>query len=159
MKTAKVNRFLSVVTALALIVSIGGCATAYQKSEFWGMDGYSSKVISDDTVEIQYMVSQPWNFSKASNFSLLRAAELATERGFYSFKLLAMNEYHAGASKIATCTVQFFNSPAADRKLPEKGDQLVAYELVGLGIFRSGDVFLASELKRAITTKLMGDGT
>lgn len=100
------------------------------------------------------MVSQPWNFSKVSNFSLLRAAELATERGFYSFKLLAMNEYQAGTSKIAKRTVQFFNPPTAERKLPLTVDQLAAYDLVGLGIFTSGDVFVASELTRAIVAKL-----
>ncbi|WP_268972707.1 hypothetical protein [Undibacterium baiyunense] len=43
-----------------------------------------------------------------------------------------MNEYHAGTSKIAKCTVQFFNPPAAERKLPETADQLATYDLVGL---------------------------
>lgn len=155
MKTVKVNRFVNVVAALALIISIGGCATTYQKSEFWGMDGYSSKVISDDTIEIQYMVSQPWNFSKVSNFALLRAAEMTTERGFYSFKLLALREHNAGTSKIAKCTVQFFNPPVAERNLPETADQIAGYDLVGLGIYKPGDVFVASGLKRVIDAKLM----
>lgn len=153
MKTVKASRFVSVVAALVLIFSLGGCATAYQKSEFLGMDGYSSKVISDDTVEVQYMVSQPWNFNKVSNFALLRAAEMTTERGFYSFKLLALREYNAGTSKIANCKVQFLNPPTEQRKLPETADEIAAYDLVGLGILPSGYVFVASELKRVIEAK------
>ncbi|MBC3873676.1 CC0125/CC1285 family lipoprotein [Undibacterium flavidum] len=155
MKTVRVNRFVSAVAALALIVGTGGCATVYQKSEFSGMDGYSSKVISDDTVEIQYMVSQPWNFSKVLNFSLYRAAEMATERGYFSFKLLVLKEYSVGTSKIAKCTVQFIDPPAAERILPETADQLATYDLVGLGVFKPGDAFVASELKRMIDVKLI----
>ena len=155
MKTIKVNRFVSVVAALVLIVSIVGCAKPYQKSEFWGMDGYSSKVISDDTVEIQYMVSQPWNFDKVRHLSLYRAAEMATERGFHSFRLLALRESGIGTSKFANCKVQFFNPPLAERNLPETADQLAGYDLVGIGIYKPGDVFVASGLKRVIDAKFM----
>lgn len=157
MGSAQANRFVKVVAGLALIASIGGCATSYQKSEFWGMDGYSSKAIREDTVEIQYMLSQPWNFSKVLNFALFRAAEMTTERGFHSFKLLDLKEYTVGSSKVAKCTVQFFNPSSDERRQPETADQRAAYELVGSGIYKSGDTFVASELKKVIAAKHMDE--
>ena len=74
-----------VLGAVALSLGVG-CATPYQSTAFRG--GYSETQLAPDVFRIYFRGNAFTSTERAQDFALLRAAELARERGFVYFAVL-----------------------------------------------------------------------
>jgi hypothetical protein len=76
------RRLAIVLTALVLT----GCATAYQRQGFTG--GYSETQLGENIFQVSFRGNGYTSRERASDFSLLRSAELTLERGFRYFVIV-----------------------------------------------------------------------
>ena len=76
----------STVTFLS-IVAVAGCATStiYQPAGSDGGIGFSSTQLGENAFEVRFRGNSSASSEKASDFALLRSAELTLERGFKYF--------------------------------------------------------------------------
>lgn len=72
-------KILSIVAALAVC----GCATSYQQTGFTG--GFSETKLGPDTVRVVFKGNGYTSDERATDFALLRAAQLCREGGFTHF--------------------------------------------------------------------------
>jgi hypothetical protein len=68
---------------IVMMLVVGGCATAYKPVGFSG--GYSETRLGDNIFQVTFRGNGYTNAERAADFSLLRAAELATENWFSHF--------------------------------------------------------------------------
>jgi len=68
---------------------LAGCATSYQSSGLSG--GYSETWLAEDAVKVTFNGNGYTGGERASDFSLLRVAEIAAQRGFSYFVLISEN--------------------------------------------------------------------
>lgn len=75
-------------TLLALFVAtvLVGCATSYQKQSFSG--GYSETQLGENIFQVSFRGNGYTSRERASDFSLLRSAEITLERGFRYFVIV-----------------------------------------------------------------------
>lgn len=66
-----------------LVVILSGCATSYQSRGFTG--GYSETRLGENIFQVSFRGNGYTGSERASDFSLLRSAELALENGFRYF--------------------------------------------------------------------------
>jgi hypothetical protein len=78
----------NLVIALFLSVLVG-CATGYQSSGFSG--GYTETWLAEDAIKVTFVGNGYTRGDRASDFSLLRVAEIAAQRGYPYFVLIAEN--------------------------------------------------------------------
>jgi uncharacterized protein YceK len=75
------------LTILALlVVALSGCATTYQRKSFTG--GYSETQLGENIFQVSYRGNGYTSHERASDFSLLRSAEVALENGFRYFVIV-----------------------------------------------------------------------
>ena len=79
----------SFVFTAFLSIFLFGCATSYQSSGFSG--GYSETWLAEDAVKVSFNGNGYTGGERASDFSLLRVAEIAAQRGYSYFVLLSEN--------------------------------------------------------------------
>jgi hypothetical protein len=92
------------VAALVAIVSIGGCATAYQPKSFSG--GFSETDLGPTSFKIAFSGNGFTSPERASDFAMLRAADKSIEDGCNYFTV--MNESDSGStSSFTTGTATF----------------------------------------------------
>jgi len=75
-----------VFAAVAAVSAVFGCATPYQFKAFRG--GYSETQLAPDVFRIYFRGNAYTSTERAQDFALLRAAELARERGFAYFAVV-----------------------------------------------------------------------
>lgn len=73
----------------ALILT--GCATPYQRVGFTG--GYSETQLGENIFQVSFRGNGYTSCERASDFSLLRAAELTLEKGFRYFVIVESEEH------------------------------------------------------------------
>lgn len=73
-----------IVIALTFVIS--ACATSYQKDGFTG--GYEETWMSSDIVKVDFAGNGYTSSTRTADFSMLRVAELAIEKGYPYFELL-----------------------------------------------------------------------
>lgn len=74
-------------TILALLVVVlSGCATTYQHKSFTG--GYSETQLGENIFQVSFRGNGYTSRERASDFSLLRSAEVAMENGFRYFVIV-----------------------------------------------------------------------
>jgi len=71
---------------LILLVLLAGCATSYQPKSFSG--GYSETRLGEDIFQISFTGNGYTNQERATDFSLLRSAEITLENGFRYFVIV-----------------------------------------------------------------------
>jgi hypothetical protein len=74
------------ILASALTLSLASCATGYQPSG--AMGGFVERPISPDTYYVEFSGNGFTNPQRASDFMLLRCAEIALENGYSHFAIL-----------------------------------------------------------------------
>lgn len=79
-------------------IMIGGCATAYQRVGFTG--GYSETQLRENIFEVSFRGNAYTSRERASDFSLLRSAEVALENSYRYFVIVDSEKY----SKTGTYT-------------------------------------------------------
>jgi hypothetical protein len=81
-----------------MIALLSGCATTYQPSSFSG--GFSETRLGEDTFQVSFRGNGYTSTERASDFSLLRSAELTLQNGFRYFIVVDSKE----SSKLDTYT-------------------------------------------------------
>ncbi len=95
-----------ILSVLAFGIFIGGCATPYQKSGLGG--GFIETQLSQNVWKINFNGNQFTKMRRATDFCLLRGAELALENGYKYFTVLNENS-HTESSTVTTQPMQFRN--------------------------------------------------
>ena len=78
-----------ILLVLAIGVFIGGCATSYQKSGFSG--GFSETQLSENVWKVHFRGNAKTTMERATDFCLLRSAELTLENGYKYFATVDEN--------------------------------------------------------------------
>ncbi len=76
-------RYLYIVIAF---IVIGGCATSYQRQSFTG--GFSETQLGENVFQVSFKGNGYTGRERASDFSLLRSAEITLEKGFRYFVIV-----------------------------------------------------------------------
>jgi len=71
---------------VTLIAFMQGCATSYQRNGFSG--GYSETQLGENIFKVSFRGNGYTDSERASDFALLRSAELTTENGFRYFTIV-----------------------------------------------------------------------
>ena len=73
----------NLLTIALAVASLGGCATAYQQQGFSG--GYSETQLGENIFQVSFRGNGYTSRERASDFNLLRSAEVVLEHGFRYF--------------------------------------------------------------------------
>lgn len=90
-------RSIFVVTLVATMV-FSACATTYQKQSFTG--GYSETQLSENIFQVSFKGNAYTTPERASDFTLLRSAEITIENEYRYFAIVESEKY----SKVGTYT-------------------------------------------------------
>lgn len=71
---------------LAIAILISGCATGYQKSGFGG--GFNETQLSENVWKVHFRGNAKTSMERATDFCLLRSAELTLENGYKYFAII-----------------------------------------------------------------------
>ncbi|MDD9811183.1 MAG: hypothetical protein OXU71_05650 [Gammaproteobacteria bacterium] len=77
------NRLKTIAAAFFATIAVAGCATSYQQRGFSG--GFSETQLAENVFEVRFSGNGYTSSERASDFALLRSAELSLERGFRYF--------------------------------------------------------------------------
>ncbi len=78
------------VYLLVIIILCSGCATAYKKDGIFG--GYTDTRIQDDIFRVSFKGNGYTSSTRATDFALLRGAELVLANGYQYFVIIKENE-------------------------------------------------------------------
>ena len=84
--------------AFIAVAIMSGCATTYQKESFTG--GFSETQLGENIFQVSFKGNAYTSREKASDFTLLRSAEIAIENGYRYFVVVESEKY----SKVGTYT-------------------------------------------------------
>ena len=83
------SRIASQLLSLVLLGAfLSSCATPYQRQGFF-IAGYSEKQLAENIFQVSFHGNQNTGRERASDFALLRSAEVTTENGFRYFIVVA----------------------------------------------------------------------
>jgi len=91
-------RSLSIIFIAIAAIALSGCATPYQRVGFTG--GYSETQLGDNIFQVSFRGNGYTSRERASDFALLRSAELALEHEFRYFVIIESEK----GTKIGTYT-------------------------------------------------------
>ena len=86
------------LSSLFLLIILTGCATGYQSTGLTG--GYSSTQLDENVFRVFFRGNGATDMERATDFTLLRSAELAIENGFKYFIIIDEHQ----DEKISTIT-------------------------------------------------------
>jgi len=98
---------MRVVSVLAALLTLSACATGYHSSGFTG--GFSETQLSEDVFTVTFKGNGYTSSERASDFALLRCAEVAEQHGFPFFAIV---DAQAGSS-LSTYTTPTTTSGSA----------------------------------------------
>lgn len=88
------------MVAMFLVTLMASCATTYRKygSGWMGGPGYSENRLNDSSYAVRFVANQNTRLERATDYCLLRAAELAGENEAPFFVIVEKNEGQGAAS-------------------------------------------------------------
>ena len=94
---------------IAAILILSGCATDYQRQGkalvgWWDGYGYSSTQIDTNVFQVTFNGNAYTGRERASDFALLRSAELALENGYEYFFIIDAQQYSKNSSNATPTT-------------------------------------------------------
>ncbi len=84
------------VSIVMLVLYLAGCATAYQKQGATG--GYSSTQLDTNVFQVTFKGNGYTAKDRASDFALLRSAEITLENGFEYFVIVEAQQFSKNSS-------------------------------------------------------------
>ena len=87
---------MSIITVLALSFFIQGCATTYKSSGFSG--GYSETKLDENVFKVRFRGNGYTSRERASDFALMRSAELALNNGYKYFVIIDSGSYSSNST-------------------------------------------------------------
>lgn len=88
-----------ILLVLAVGIFISGCATSYQKNGFTG--GFSETQLSENVWKVHFRGNAKTTMERATDFCLLRSAELTLENGYEYFAIIG-DESNTNSSSFST---------------------------------------------------------
>lgn len=90
------SSFMGIMVTMSLVTLIASCATSYRKygSGWMGGPGYSETRLNDSSYAVRFVANQNTRLERATDYCLLRAAELARENEAPFFVIVEKNEGH-----------------------------------------------------------------
>jgi len=85
------KRLPGLLLSLVAAIALGGCATAYQSEGFTG--GFSETQLAPDVFRVTFKGNAFTDQEKATDFVLLRTAEIALENGFQYFVIIDASQF------------------------------------------------------------------
>jgi hypothetical protein len=77
------------ILLIIIFFVLSGCATAYQRESLTG--GYSQTQLGENIFQVSFLGNGYTSEERASDFTLLRSAEIALENGFKYFTVIDSN--------------------------------------------------------------------
>lgn len=75
------------------VLLMTSCSTGYQSSNSWKLNGgYSETQLSEDVYKVSFRGNGYTSLEKASDFALMRAAEIGLEKGYTHFAIINADE-------------------------------------------------------------------
>ena len=87
-------KYLSII--ILMVAFLQGCATAYQSKGFSG--GYSETQLDANVFKVSFRGNGYTSRERASDFTLLRSAELAIQNGYKYFIVIDANSYTSNST-------------------------------------------------------------
>ncbi|MFD2177758.1 CC0125/CC1285 family lipoprotein [Veronia pacifica] len=81
---------------ILVLACLQGCATTYQSNGFTG--GYSETQIDENVFKVTFKGNAYTSKERASDFTLLRSAELTLQNGFTYFAVIDANSYSSNST-------------------------------------------------------------
>jgi hypothetical protein len=97
--------------AFISVVLLSGCATTYQKESFTG--GFSETQLGENIFQVSFKGNAYTSREKASDFTLLRSAEIAIENGYRYFVVIESEKYSKAGTYTSPTTSQTTGSAYA----------------------------------------------
>src|ERR1700753_3173424 len=89
--------------ASGVVLALSACATAYQRNGLTG--GFSDTQLAENVFQVNFNGNGYTSFERASDFALLRSAELVAEHGYPFFVIVdARTDASQSAYKTPTTT-------------------------------------------------------
>ncbi|MDN7125939.1 hypothetical protein J6I92_07235 [Pseudidiomarina sp. 1APR75-15] len=153
----------SLIVMVASITFLGGCATGYQSQGFTG--GFSETQLDKNVFVVTFKGNGFTSFEKASDYSLLRSAELALETGYEYFAIIdgqsyatnstyttpttsntTMNAYTYGNSAYGNATTTTYGGQTFNISKPNVSNTIYCFKEKPEGIFVYNAPFLIDSL-------------
>lgn len=97
---------------ILVLASLQGCATAYKSNGFSG--GYSETQIDENVYKVTFRGNGYTSRERASDFTLLRSAELTLQGGYKYFAVIDANSYTSNSTyttpTTSNTTASFYGS-------------------------------------------------
>lgn len=77
--------------SIVLISMLVGCATEYQKADFFGYGFYDTQ-LAENVFEVSFQGGSEDEAHRVRDFAMLRASEITLEHGFTYFKILGEDD-------------------------------------------------------------------
>lgn len=94
-------RIKNLILDIAVVLFLAACATPYQNSGFSG--GYSETQFDDNVFKVSFRGNGYTSMERASDFTLLRSAELTLQHG-YNYFVIVEEQNHTRNSTYTTPT-------------------------------------------------------
>lgn len=88
LRTVNQNQKVKYLCLVALVVFLGGCATAYQRKSFFSGGGFSEIATGTDSFVVTFKGNSFTDKDRVAKLSLLRASEITLQNGYRFFVVL-----------------------------------------------------------------------
>ena len=145
----KLGQLIAIVSIVSLLTA---CARPYQaQSGFFDMMGYRSRDVDTNTVEVIYR-----NQKYTDMYVMYRSAEIARERGYQFFRVLAdRSVYYTEFAYAETRVKIFMFNPSPDEKVASESEMLEKKRRIMAGLIFAGDVFSAKDVIENLEEKII----
>jgi hypothetical protein len=117
------SRSASQLLSLVLLGAfLSGCATPYQRQGFF-IAGYSEKQLAENIFQVSFHGNQNTGRERASDFALLRSAEVTTENGFRFFIVVEWVKDSSTTSRHSDTMYGYGNTADGSARTSTYGDQ------------------------------------
>ena len=117
------SRIASQLLSLVLLGAfLSSCATPYQRQGFF-VAGYSEKQLAENIFQVAFHGNQNTGRERASDFALLRSAEVTTENGFRFFIVVAWVKDSSTTSRHSDTVYGYGNPVDESARTSTYGDQ------------------------------------
>ena len=151
MKTSQL--FKRTFSSLAIGIALNACGVPYQASGGFGMGGYSSRELGNNTLEVSYLTGRSADTGTIKHYVMYRSAELAQEHGFEAFRLLNLSGYSVGGAygttSSVTAKIALLHPDTAERQRAETRKLFL-----GAGIYQKAEIYLAAEIMEKLEKRI-----
>lgn len=122
----------TLLTITLFIFALTGCATPYQQKSFL-MGGYDEVQLGENIFKISFRGNGYTSSGRATDYTLLRSAEVALENGYEYFAIIDEDQSTKQNLSVTQTNVNIVTKPSSSNTIycyKDKPDEGFAYEAV-----------------------------